>query len=36
MRYFLAVLAVVTSVFCVGVSPGNAGPHGCYRSQGCH
>jgi hypothetical protein len=36
MRQFLAVLAAAMSVLCVGVSPGGAGPHGCYRSHGCH
>ena len=36
MRKFLAVLAIAMAVLCFGTSFGIAGPHGCYRSQGCH
>jgi hypothetical protein len=36
MRYFLAILTLAISMSSAGVSPGHAGPHGCYRSQGCH
>jgi hypothetical protein len=33
---FVAVLAVAMSVLGAGLSAGHAGPHGCYRSHGCH
>jgi hypothetical protein len=33
MRKLLAVSALV---WCIGVSATFAGPHGCYRSKGCH
>jgi hypothetical protein len=36
MRKLFAALAVVTLVWSIGVSAGVAGPHGCYRSHGCH
>jgi hypothetical protein len=36
MRKLLAVLAVAAALWCIGASAGMAGPHGCYRSQGCH
>jgi hypothetical protein len=36
MRKLLAVLALVAALWCIGASAGMAGPHGCYRSQGCH
>ncbi len=36
MRKFLAAFVVFAALCCIGVSAGMAGPHGCYRSQGCH
>jgi hypothetical protein len=36
MRKLLAVLTVCALVWCIGASATIAGPHGCYRSQGCH
>jgi hypothetical protein len=36
MRKLLAVLTVCVLVWCIGASATIAGPHGCYRSQGCH
>jgi hypothetical protein len=36
MRKLLAVLAVTALVWSIGVSGSVAGPHGCYRSHGCH
>jgi hypothetical protein len=35
MRKLLAALGVCILVWCIGVSASVAGPHGCYRSQGC-
>jgi hypothetical protein len=36
MRKLLAAFTVCTLLWCIGTSAGVAGPHGCYRSQGCH
>ncbi len=36
MRKLLAALGVVAVLWCLGVPAGIAGPHGCYRSHGCH
>jgi hypothetical protein len=36
MSRYLAVLAISLFVLCTAGSIGRAGPHGCYKSQGCH
>jgi hypothetical protein len=36
MKKLLAALAVCALAWCTSVAPAAAGPHGCYRSQGCH
>jgi hypothetical protein len=36
MRRFLAVLALAGAVFLVSAPVSVAGPHGCYKSKGCH
>jgi hypothetical protein len=36
MRKLLAALAFFSAVWCVGVPASLAGPHGCYRTHGCH
>jgi hypothetical protein len=36
MRKLLAALAMLATVWCISAPASLAGPHGCYRSHGCH
>jgi hypothetical protein len=36
MRQFLLYLVIAIAVLCSAAPASHAGPHGCYRSHGCH